>query len=73
MARLVNVLINKCIESSLVPRQRKQANVTLVPKCKYCTTLSHCRPISVLPVLSKVSLNMCCIIRLSHILLKTAY
>ena len=41
MARLVTVLINKCIESSLVPRQWKQANVTPVPKCKYCTTLSH--------------------------------
>ena len=38
----------------MVPRQWKQANVTPVPKCKNCTTLSHFRPISVLPVLSKV-------------------
>ena len=54
MARLVTVLINKCIESSLVPRQWKQTNVTPVPKCKYCTILSHFHPISVSPVLSKV-------------------
>ena len=54
MARLLTRLKNKCIESSLVPRQWKQVNVTPVPKCKYCTTLSHLRPFSVLPVLSKV-------------------
>jgi len=54
MARLVTVLINKCIESSVVPRQWKQANVTPVPKHKNCTTLLHFRPISLLPVLSKV-------------------
>ena len=44
MARLVTVLIF----------QWKQAIVTPVPKCKQCTSLSHFRPISVLPVLSKV-------------------
>ena len=54
MARLVTVLINKCIESSSVPFQWKQAIVTPVPKCKQCTSLSNFRPISVLPVLSKV-------------------
>ena len=54
MARLVTVLINKCIESSSVPFQWKQAIVTPVPKCKHCTSLSNFRPISVLPVLSKV-------------------
>ena len=54
MARLVTVLINKCIESSSVPFQWKQAIVTPVPKCKQCTSLSQFRPISVLPVLSKV-------------------
>ena len=54
MARLVTVLVNKCIESSSVPFQWKQAIVTPVPKCKQCTSLSHFRPISVLPVLSKV-------------------
>ena len=54
MVRLVTVLINKCIESSLVPFQWKQAIVTPVPKCKQCTSLTHFRPISVLPTLSKV-------------------
>ena len=33
MVRLVTVLITKCIESSSVPFQWKQANVTPVPKC----------------------------------------
>ena len=54
MARLVTVLINKCIESSLVPFQWKQATVTPVPKCKQCMSLTSFRPISVLPTLSKV-------------------
>ena len=54
MARLVKVLVNKCIESSSVPFQWKRAVVTPVPKCKQYTSLSHFRPISVLPVLSKV-------------------
>ena len=54
MARLITVLINKCIESSLVPFQWKQAIVPPVPKCKQCTTLTHFHPISILPVLSKV-------------------
>ena len=54
MARLVTVLVNKCIESSSVPFQWERAVVTPVPKCKQCTSLSHFRPISVLPVLSKV-------------------
>ena len=54
MARLITVLINKCIESSSVPFQWKQAIVTPVPKRKQCTSLTHFRPISVLPVLSKV-------------------
>ena len=54
MARLVTVLINKCIESSLVPLQWKQAIITPVPKCKQCTSLTHFQPISVLPTLSKI-------------------
>ena len=54
MLRLITVLINKCIESSSVPFQWKQAIVTPVPKRKQCTSLTHFRPISVLPVLSKV-------------------
>ena len=54
----------KCINSSSVPYQWKQAIVTPVPKYKHCTRLSHFRPISVLPVLS----NVCCIIRFTHIL-----
>jgi len=55
MARLVTVLINKCIESSLVPLQWKQAIITPVPKCKQCTSLTYFRPIlSVLPTLSKI-------------------
>ena len=54
MARLVTVLINKCINSSSVPYQWKRTVVTPVPKSKHCTSLSHFRPISVLPVLSKV-------------------
>jgi len=69
IARLVTVLINKCIESSLVPRQWKQGNVSPVPKCKYCTTLSHFHPISVLPVLSKVFEH----VLYDHILLITTY
>jgi len=54
MTRLVTVLINKCIESSLVPLQWNQAIITPVPKCKQCTSLTHFRPISVLPTLSKI-------------------
>ena len=54
MARLVTVLINKCIESSIVPLQWKPAIVTPVAKCKQCTSLTHFRPISVLPTLSKL-------------------
>ena len=54
MARLITVLINKCIGSSSVPFQWKQAIVTPVPKRKECTSLTHFRPICVLPVLSKV-------------------
>ena len=49
MVRLNTILINKCIASSLVPGQWKQAVVTPVPICKQCTSLSHFRPISVLP------------------------
>ena len=54
MARLVTVSINKCIESSIVPLQWKQAIVTPVPKCMHCTSLTHFRPISVLPTISKL-------------------
>ena len=56
MVRLITILVNKCIASSSVSinSQWKQANVTAVPKCKNCTTLSHFRPISVLPTLSKI-------------------
>jgi len=54
MTRLFTVLFNKCIESSSAPIQWKQAIVTPVPKQKQCTSLTHFRPISVLPVLSKV-------------------
>jgi len=54
MVRLITVLINRCIESSTVPRQWKQAIVTPVPKVKHCTSLSHFRPISVLSALSKI-------------------
>ena len=54
MVRLITVLINKCISSSSIPSQWKQAVVTPVPKCKHCTSLSHFRPISVLPILSKI-------------------
>jgi len=54
MVRLITVLLNKCIDSSLFPYQWKQVIVTPVPKCKQCTGLSQFQPISVLPVLSKV-------------------
>ena len=54
VARLVTVLVNKCIESSSVLLQWKQAIVTPVPKCKQCMSLTSFRPISVLPTLSKV-------------------
>ena len=48
------LFLSKCIESFSVPLQWKQAIFTPVPKCKQCMSLSHFRPISVLPVLSKV-------------------
>ena len=51
---VITVLFNKCISNSLVPYQWKQAVVTPVLKCKQCTALSQFRPISVLPILSKV-------------------
>ena len=54
MTRLITVLINKCIESSSVPVQWKQAIVTPVPKRKQCTSLTHFWPISVLPILYKI-------------------
>ena len=54
MIRLITVLINRCIESSSVPVQWKQAIVTPVPKRRQCTGLTHFRPISVLPILSKI-------------------
>jgi len=47
MARLVTVLINKCIESSLVPLQWKHTIITPVPKCNQCTSLTHFQPISI--------------------------
>jgi len=50
MTRLITVSIKKCIESSSVPVQWKQAIVTPVPKQKQCTSLTHFRPISALPV-----------------------
>ena len=37
VVRLITILINKCIASSSVPGQWKQAVVTPVPKCKHCT------------------------------------
>ena len=36
MMRYIRILVNKCIASSSVPSQWKQANVTPVPKCKNC-------------------------------------
>ena len=54
MARLVSVLINKCIESSLFPFQWNQAITTPVSKCNQCISLTHYWPISVLLTLSKV-------------------
>jgi len=54
MVRLITVSINRCVESSSVPSQWKQAIVTPVPKVKHCTSLSHFHPISVLSTLSKI-------------------
>ena len=58
MMKFITVVVNKWIASSTVPSQWKQTNMAPVPKCKHCTSLSHFRPISVLPkILERVLYN----------------
>jgi hypothetical protein len=47
-------LINRCLSSNKFPKQWKNANVIPVPKISQPTDISHYRPISILPTLSKV-------------------
>ena len=47
-------LFNRCLSEGLVPSILKLANVTPIPKCEHPRSTSHFRPISILPVLSKI-------------------
>ena len=54
MARLLTGVINKSISSCTFPSHWKYAVVTPVPKSKTNSALTNFRPISVLPVFSKI-------------------
>lgn len=47
-------IINKCLANGIFPDVWKKANVLPIPKNNNPTELSHFRPISILPTLSKV-------------------
>lgn len=50
----ITTIINKSISKSMVPIQWKTANVIPIQKSKGDTSLTNYRPISILPVLSKL-------------------
>lgn len=54
MSPIICSLINKVIHLGLFPTQYKHAIVTVIPKSPNPTHLSHYRPISLLPIISKI-------------------
>ena len=50
----ITTLINKSIGEGIVPKQWQMANVTPIQKSKGSTAIKNFRPISVLPILSKL-------------------
>jgi hypothetical protein len=50
----ITFIFNWSLKDSHVPTNFKVANVTPVPKCSLANDVSHFRPISLLPILSKV-------------------
>ena len=53
-ASLITNIINNCIKANSFPKIRKIARISSIPKVKVPKKPSDYRPISVLPVLSKV-------------------
>ena len=54
IGQLITRLINRSITSGIFPDLWKHAVVTLIQKTKFSTELKNFRPVSALPVLSKV-------------------
>ena len=54
IASLITNIINNCIKTNSFPKMWKIARMSPIPKVKVPTKPSDYRPISVLPVLSKV-------------------
>ena len=54
ISRTVTYIINLSLTTSTVPDDWKQARVVPVPKTGNCENMDNYRPISILPVLSKV-------------------
>ena len=50
----ITYILNKCLKFSTYPRAWKNANITPVPKVKEPKDFSQVRPISILPVMSKI-------------------
>ena len=50
----ITVIINKCLASGKFPTLWKNANIIPTPKVFNPTDLTHFRPISILPTMSKV-------------------
>ncbi len=54
LAQVVTKLFNRSLSSGVFPSCLKVANITPIPKCSNPKSVSDFRPISILPVLSKI-------------------
>ena len=53
IATPLSVLINRCLETSNIPSEKKIAKITAIYKSGERSSMENYRPVSVLPVLSK--------------------
>ena len=60
LAPVVTLLFNRSLKEGHVPSSLKRANVLPIPKCPHPCQVSDFRPISILPVLSKIFEKLVC-------------
>lgn len=60
LSSTITHIFNRCLQEGLFPSCLKRANITPVPKCERPNAPNQFRPISILPILSKVFEKLVC-------------